>query len=301
MEECFLTSEKIKDKRKLCELACQLRGRPETCSSTSAMVAAILGIAQDPNDILDEITPEMAVAFTKAAFQNNFTSPLRTIHLMPGSACDNYQGYCDVFQKCRQVDEEGPLLRIKNMFFGKETLKSIQSWITERWWAVVLIGIGFIVAMGGLIKLCAVHTPSSNPKRPPARRLQDTFYYVPMTTARRVGSAATSTIRRMRHHHPHLHHHQHPAAAVQMAVVAPSRRTGPIADVEAEISLAPAIPPGIGPRPGGRAQRQNRNGAVAIGGQQLPKAGKRSGSRPNSRDFSPIQNGQKKPKRGRKP
>lgn len=144
------------------------------------------------------------------------------------------------------------------------------------------MSVTFIVVLAGLIKCCAVHTPSSNPKRPPARRLQDTFYYVPMTTARRVGSAAShaasSTLRRMRHHG---HHHGHgggvrvPGYASTAAAAAsagggggrlahqhelvvvgiPARRgNGAVSDAEAGISLAPALP-----RHGGRGPRQQGN------------------------------------------
>ena len=39
---------------------------------------------------------------------------------MPGSPCDNLQGYCDVFHVCRRVDMAGPLLRLKQKFFTVE-------------------------------------------------------------------------------------------------------------------------------------------------------------------------------------
>ncbi|CAG0921849.1 unnamed protein product [Notodromas monacha] len=319
LQECFLTSSKVQDKRKLCELACQLKGRPETCTSTSRLYAAIAGrdIDLSTNEVqVDNIAPELLEQFTKS-LNFNATEPLRTIHLMPGSACDNYQGYCDVFQKCRAVDEEGPLLRIKRLFFGKETLKTIQEWITERWWAVVLIAVGLIVTMAGLIKCCAVHTPSSNPKRPRARRLQDTFYYVPMTTARRVGSAASSTLRRVRHHH----HHHHPVQQVRVpGYAAPNvhlelmpgggrrgrnGRGAAMSDAEAEISLAPPSSASSQP-PRGRGRREVGNGgggmlvAIPPPAAGLPKAGKR-GSRPSNREFSLVQGpSQGKPVKGRK-
>lgn len=51
-----------------------------------------------------------------------------------------------------------------------------------HWWAVLLMGVAFVVGMGLFIKFCAVHTPSSNPNRPPARKLGD------LTLARQNGS-----------------------------------------------------------------------------------------------------------------
>ncbi|XP_031334979.1 disintegrin and metalloproteinase domain-containing protein 10 isoform X1 [Photinus pyralis] len=157
---CSLTSQDHPnmDKRKLCELACQ--NGTDICRSTSEF-AHLVGL------------------------------PPGGISLRPGSPCDNFQGYCDVFLKCRAVDADGPLVRLMNLLLNKETLMNVAQWITEYWWAVLLIGIGFIIFMGLFIKCCAVHTPSSNPKKPPARRLSETLRR-PM-----------NTLRRMRHYNGH--------------------------------------------------------------------------------------------------
>ncbi|XP_043272222.1 disintegrin and metalloproteinase domain-containing protein 10 isoform X1 [Venturia canescens] len=156
LTECFLTSNIIPniDKRKLCELACQNGTDASTCRSTSE-------------------------------FAQSVGLPDGGISLRPGSPCDNFQGYCDVFLKCRAVDAEGPLARLKNMLFNKETLLTVAQWMTEFWWAVLLMGIAFMIFMGMFIKCCAVHTPSSNPKKPPARRISDTLRR-PMNTLRRM-------------------------------------------------------------------------------------------------------------------
>ncbi|XP_003425500.1 disintegrin and metalloproteinase domain-containing protein 10 isoform X2 [Nasonia vitripennis] len=156
LTECFLTSSVIPniDKRKLCELACQNGTDASTCRSTSEFAHL--------------------VNLTKGG-----------ISLRPGSPCDNFQGYCDVFLKCRAVDAEGPLARLKNMLFNEATLTTVAQWITEYWWAVLLMSIAFIIFMGLFIKCCAVHTPSSNPKKPPARHISDTLRR-PMNTLRRM-------------------------------------------------------------------------------------------------------------------
>nr|CAG4646879.1 EOG090X02I4 [Megafenestra aurita] len=165
MKECFLTSNVIDDKRKLCELACQIGNDNTTCKGTSELVS----ITKLPSGI----------------------------SLRPGSPCDNYQGYCDVFLKCRAVDAEGPLARLKNLLFNRETLLTIAQWITEYWWAVMLIGVAFVLFMGVFIKCCAVHTPSSNPKKPPALSITQTLRH------------PYSTLRRKRHHHPQQQQQQH--------------------------------------------------------------------------------------------
>ncbi|CAB0010442.1 unnamed protein product [Nesidiocoris tenuis] len=162
MTECFLTSQNGAnvDKRILCELACQNGTDTSTCRSTSE-------------------------------FAERIGLPPGGISLRPGSPCDNFQGYCDVFLKCRAVDAEGPLARLKNLLFNKETLSSLTQWVTEYWWACLLMGLGFIVFMGVFIKCCAVHTPSSNPKKAPARRFSETLRR-PMHTLRRMGPGHAS-------------------------------------------------------------------------------------------------------------
>lgn len=85
------------------------------------------------------------------------------------------------------MDAEGPLVRLKNLLLNKQTLQTVAQWVTENWYAVICIGILFIIFMGMFIKCCAVHTPSSNPKKPPARRISDTLRR-PINTLRRVVS-----------------------------------------------------------------------------------------------------------------
>ena len=61
-------------------------------------------------------------------------------------------GYCDVFLKCRKVDAEGPLVRLKNLLFNQETLLTIAQWVTEFWYAVLLMGIAFVIFMACFIR-----------------------------------------------------------------------------------------------------------------------------------------------------
>ncbi len=125
--------------------------------------------------------------------------------LPAGSPCNDFKGYCDVFMKCRLVDADGPLARLKKAIFNPELYENIAEWIVVRikllipigwlvviimrcfcidcawfvcpsllqahWWAVLLMGIALIMLMAGFIKICSVHTPSSNPKLPPPKPL----------------------------------------------------------------------------------------------------------------------------------
>lgn len=165
MEECFLTSKTGAKPEDMCEVACQQRDRPNTCRRTSEI-------------------PEM-----------RHMSGLR---LRPGSPCNEFLGYCDVFQRCRQVDAEGPLARLKNTLFNQRTLLTIKQWAITHWWACALVAIGFMMLMYVFIECCAVHTPTSNPKKKPAIRISDTIRH-PSHTLRR---------KRRAHHNPQRNHAQ---------------------------------------------------------------------------------------------
>jgi len=155
MDQCFLSSRNEKSTRTLCELACMTRGSNNTCKSTTdwAKTGEIAGLTTG-------------------------------MTLRPGSPCDNFQGYCDVFYKCRQVDAEGPLVRLKNLLFNTKTLTRLKYWVTNYWYAVLLIGMAFVIFMALFIKCFAAHTPSSNPKMPKNKDITKTLRR-PMSTLRR--------------------------------------------------------------------------------------------------------------------
>ncbi|XP_059386030.1 disintegrin and metalloproteinase domain-containing protein 10 isoform X1 [Carassius carassius] len=144
LEVCTCATEEGKDDTELCHVCCMKKSQPNTCSSTSS--------------------DKWAEHFNK-----------QVITLQPGSPCNDFKGYCDVFMKCRLVDADGPLARLKKAIFNPELYSSIAEWIVEHWWAVLLMGIALIMLMAGFIKICSVHTPSSNPKLPPPRPLPGTL------------------------------------------------------------------------------------------------------------------------------
>lgn len=52
------------------------------------------------------------------------------VKLQPGAICEGTRGYCDVFQKCRRSDEQGPLTRLQQALFGIRTINSVRDYIT---------------------------------------------------------------------------------------------------------------------------------------------------------------------------
>jgi len=125
------------DKKDYCHVCCQDLARKENCT-----------VYTDPTD------PKK-----------------NTIQRPPGSPCENYEGYCDILYKCRKVDAEGPLSRLKNWLFSPKSFDNILDWMKEYWWACILIGLGSVFLMVVFIAFCSVHTPSSNPNKPQARPL----------------------------------------------------------------------------------------------------------------------------------
>ncbi|KAG9489425.1 hypothetical protein GDO78_005414 [Eleutherodactylus coqui] len=144
LEECTCASSDGKDDKELCHVCCMERLKPHTCASTGS-----------------------------EEWKSHFRG--KTITLQPGSPCNEFKGYCDVFMRCRLVDADGPLARLKKAIFNPELYENIAEWIVAHWWAVLLMGIALIMLMAGFIKICSVHTPSSNPKLPPPKPLPGTL------------------------------------------------------------------------------------------------------------------------------
>ncbi|KAK6184973.1 hypothetical protein SNE40_007309 [Patella caerulea] len=160
-EECFLTASEDGNgpsREDLCFIACKKKSTGECISSKNTDLLSKPG-NEDFLNLLTEIE------------NKNTESTGKAVQLPAGSPCDNFRGYCDVFHRCRGVDAEGPLARLKNLIFNPQTLQTIKEWIEEYWWAVLLMAIGLVVVMGVFIKICAVHTPSSNPRKSAARKL----------------------------------------------------------------------------------------------------------------------------------
>ncbi|KAL2093367.1 hypothetical protein ACEWY4_010679 [Coilia grayii] len=166
LEVCTCASVDGKDETELCHVCCMEKMNPSTCSSTGS---------------------ERWLRF----FNRKVTT------LQAGSPCNDFKGYCDVFMRCRLVDADGPLARLKKAIFNPELYENIAEWIVAHWWAVLLMGIALIMLMAGFIKICSVHTPSSNPKLPPPKPL-------PGTLKRRRAQHASQ-----QHPHQHAHQNQH--------------------------------------------------------------------------------------------
>ncbi|XP_077564429.1 disintegrin and metalloproteinase domain-containing protein 10-like [Haemaphysalis longicornis] len=88
------------------------------------------------------------------------------LKLQPGSTCDDERGFCDEFSKCRQMDEKGPLTRLHEALFGGKTYRSIKDYIEEHPFLTVLYIVVAGVVLALFLRILAVHTPSSHPRKP---------------------------------------------------------------------------------------------------------------------------------------
>ncbi|KAF8784914.1 Disintegrin and metalloproteinase like protein [Argiope bruennichi] len=109
---------------KACELCCKLPGDDYSCKSSFEWNSS-------PYDVPD-------------------------LYAKPGTPCDNYNGYCDVFQKCRenfQVDPSGPLATLRKLFLSNESMASVKRWILLHWWVAVLLGLSIVICMSIVVRL----------------------------------------------------------------------------------------------------------------------------------------------------
>lgn len=68
--------------------------------------------------------------------------------------------YCDVFQKCREVDPSGPLATLRKLLLSEESIASFKKWIQHNWYTVALTAIGvFILLVGATLSFTNFTSP----------------------------------------------------------------------------------------------------------------------------------------------
>ncbi|KAF7272503.1 hypothetical protein GWI33_014715 [Rhynchophorus ferrugineus] len=118
LESCQCIPKKGDLKTKACELCCKLPGDNQPCISSFEW-----------NDMPYDV-PDM--------------------YSKPGTPCNDYSGYCDVFQMCREVDPSGPLATLRKLLLSEESIASFKKWIIQYWYVVGVILSGIIA----LLVLC---------------------------------------------------------------------------------------------------------------------------------------------------
>ncbi|XP_076396323.1 disintegrin and metalloproteinase domain-containing protein 10 isoform X3 [Megachile rotundata] len=106
---------------KSCELCCKLPGEDQPCLSSFAWNSA-------PYDIPDMLSK-------------------------PGTPCNDYNGYCDVFQRCREVDPSGPLATLRRLLLSDASLASFQRWLVDRWYILAFIVFMLLLTLMFVVRL----------------------------------------------------------------------------------------------------------------------------------------------------
>ncbi|KAG4074252.1 hypothetical protein HA402_008661 [Bradysia odoriphaga] len=115
LESCQCIPGPSDPKTKACELCCKLPGEDSPCKSSFEW-----------NEVPFDV-PDM---FAK-----------------PGTPCNDYNGYCDVFQKCREVDPSGPLATLRKLLLSEESIASFKKWMQSNWYTVALVVVAVIVLL----------------------------------------------------------------------------------------------------------------------------------------------------------
>ncbi|XP_018900359.2 LOW QUALITY PROTEIN: uncharacterized protein Kul [Bemisia tabaci] len=100
---------------KACELCCKAPGENQPCLSSYKWNSA-------PYDVPDMLSK-------------------------PGTPCNDYNGYCDVFQRCREVDPSGPLATLRKLLLSEESIASFKRWTIDHWYYSSLIVFSFVLIL----------------------------------------------------------------------------------------------------------------------------------------------------------
>ncbi|XP_063704128.1 uncharacterized protein LOC134833659 [Culicoides brevitarsis] len=114
LESCQCIPGPDDNKTKACDLCCKEPGENKQCKSS-----------REWNDPPFDV-PDM---YAKA-----------------GTPCNDYNGYCDVFHICREVDPSGPLATLRKLLLSDESIASFKMLLMKYWYLALLILISIIAA-----------------------------------------------------------------------------------------------------------------------------------------------------------
>lgn len=66
--------------------------------------------------------------------------------------------YCDVFQKCREVDPSGPLATLRKLLLSEESIATFKKWMQTNWYTVALAVLGvFTLLVSNILLFLVIH------------------------------------------------------------------------------------------------------------------------------------------------
>ena len=76
-----------------------------------------------------------------------------------GRPCSNFTGYCDFLNNCTEADLNGAIFRLGNLLFNSELFRRTLDFISNKWWAVLLIALGLLFSMFMIVVLFHIFLP----------------------------------------------------------------------------------------------------------------------------------------------
>ena len=97
-------------------------------------------------------------------------------NLQIGFPCKNFTGYCDFFNQCMVVDNNGAINRLADFFLNSATFQQAIDWIVNMWWVVLIVLVGLLVIMFVIVVIFHIILPRPKYRRKAAakRRQQRT-------------------------------------------------------------------------------------------------------------------------------
>ncbi len=138
LEACTCASQDGKDETELCHVCCMEKSEsfcPVPCNllfcfcfliKSSFYFVCLLNCI-DCLWFISSVNPNTCSSTGSERLARFFNKKVTT--LPAGSPCNDFKGYCDVFMKCRLVDADGPLARLKKAIFNPELYENIAEWI----------------------------------------------------------------------------------------------------------------------------------------------------------------------------
>lgn len=126
---------------KLCELCCRMPSDDSTCKYVKYCKKQKQELIFNHQKI-------------RSSFEWN-TSPydVPDLYAKPGTPCDNYNGYCDVNQRCREVDPSSPLATLRRLLLSNESMASLKRWFNEQWFYVAVLVLITVLILVNIISL----------------------------------------------------------------------------------------------------------------------------------------------------
>lgn len=103
-----------------------------------------------PNNALGEAHARYITLFLplRSSFQwNEAPYDVPNMFAKPGTPCNDYNGYCDVFKKCREVDPSGPIATLRKLLLSEENIASFKKWALDHWYYCGMIFLSFLSLM----------------------------------------------------------------------------------------------------------------------------------------------------------